>query len=469
MRILPSCQDRSYWTPNPEEKGHLSPIIGWGAAAAFVAFLTSEGLPVLKERAKAQDEVDTTVRNTTAGALDDGRSLATSGSVADLGKLGVHPATRQVPYQPRDIESEAQQVLADGHALLVLGESMAGKSRMCAHIIQGAYPNHRLMNPLPEKLPELLAATRIEGVVVWLDDLERYLNVAGLRPDWVDVLLDGQNIVVATMRSRAHDAFMPTGEVRHPQLPALRRFQAKRLKDTADETARLAAAMPDPAAAAGVARYGLGAYIGGGPYAVERFEDARTSHPLGQAMVRAAVDWRRIGLEAISTTTLAKLAPAYLNSRHHDGSESTRDALNWARARVFEVVQLLESGAEPDSVRATDYMLDHLSAEKEPIPDLVWETATGTPLPAADALTLAMGAYRANRPQIAAALWKRVAGSGHADQAPVAAFNLGVLEQEQGEVAAARAAYQLAIDSGHADQAPRAAFNLGILDRSRAV
>ena len=46
---------------------------------------------------------------------------------------------------------------------------------------------------------------------------------------------------------------------------------------------------------------------------------------------------------------------------------------------------------------------------------------------------------------------------------PAAALNLGVLLQEQGDVAGARAAYQQAIDSGHADDAPMAAVNLGIL------
>ncbi len=43
------------------------------------------------------------------------------------------------------------------------------------------------------------------------------------------------------------------------------------------------------------------------------------------------------------------------------------------------------------------------------------------------------------------------------------ANNLGLQLAEQGDVAGARAAYQLAIDSDHHDQAPRAAFNLGVL------
>jgi Tfp pilus assembly protein PilF len=52
---------------------------------------------------------------------------------------------------------------------------------------------------------------------------------------------------------------------------------------------------------------------------------------------------------------------------------------------------------------------------------------------------------------------------GHADPAPKAAVNLGVLRAGQGDAAGAGAAYQPAIDSGHVDQAPKAAVNLGVL------
>ena len=63
----------------------------------------------------------------------------------------------------------------------------------------------------------------------------------------------------------------------------------------------------------------------------------------------------------------------------------------------------------------------------------------------------------------AKAAYQRAIDSGHADQAPKAAFNLGVLLAEQGDADGAKAAYQLAIDSGHADAAPMAAVNLGVL------
>jgi tetratricopeptide (TPR) repeat protein len=53
--------------------------------------------------------------------------------------------------------------------------------------------------------------------------------------------------------------------------------------------------------------------------------------------------------------------------------------------------------------------------------------------------------------------------TGHADQAPQAAVNLGVLCHGRQDFAAAELAFQLAIDSGHADMAPKATFDLGVL------
>jgi hypothetical protein len=56
-----------------------------------------------------------------------------------------------------------------------------------------------------------------------------------------------------------------------------------------------------------------------------------------------------------------------------------------------------------------------------------------------------------------------VIDSGHADQAPQAGLNLGVLCHDRADYAGAEVAFQLVIDSGHADMAPKAAFNLGVL------
>ena len=59
--------------------------------------------------------------------------------------------------------------------------------------------------------------------------------------------------------------------------------------------------------------------------------------------------------------------------------------------------------------------------------------------------------------------YQQVIDSGHPEEAPRAAFDLGLMLDKLDEYNLAEEAYQQAIDSGHPEEAPRAAFNLGIL------
>jgi tetratricopeptide (TPR) repeat protein len=56
--------------------------------------------------------------------------------------------------------------------------------------------------------------------------------------------------------------------------------------------------------------------------------------------------------------------------------------------------------------------------------------------------------------------YQRVIASEHAEAAPRAAFNLGILFEERGEYDLAVEAYQQAINSGHPEVAPKAVGNL---------
>ena len=54
--------------------------------------------------------------------------------------------------------------------------------------------------------------------------------------------------------------------------------------------------MTDPPILDAVQHCGLAEFLGGGPVAVEKFEHGETTEPVGYALVRVAVDWRRSGL-----------------------------------------------------------------------------------------------------------------------------------------------------------------------------
>ncbi len=298
-----------------------------------------------------------------------------------------------------------------------------------------------------------------------LDDLERYLNMAELRPDWVTVLTSGGAIVVAAMRGSEYDKFATTGDLRHPQVGALEQFSLVRLRDDdPGENARLAEAVPADQRAA-VRTVGLGAFLGGGPQARNRFDNNRDKHPLGCAYVRLAADWRRIGLTHITKPELEQLSPQYLPERlRHHPMETNDEALAWATATVDETVQLVQYGPD-DTFTATDYILDHLT-ETSPSPSLaIWEAAVSSPAaPAGELFGVGVRAHHQGLTSVAIKAFRRCAASGDPDVAPLAATNLGILEREAGNLDAARTAYQQAITSGHPDIAPVAVRVLNAID-----
>jgi tetratricopeptide (TPR) repeat protein len=429
-------------------------------ALAVVAAVGGLWLTRLQAQAKQDDEragwVDRSVRTS------DGRGGFRSVRDLEVVEFGVHPAHVAVGYIDRDKEVDLLEGLRAGRPVLVVGHSMAGKTRMAARVLMQEYPDRPICIPVP---PDGLAQLASDGLpqraVVWLDDMDRFLTGDGLRVEWLDRMLRRGNVIVATMRAKEHEKFQPAKDVRPPQAELLERFTIVRLKADAGEQQRIAEQITDPRTREGVQRYGLAEYVGAGHLAVDRFETGESQHPLGAAMVRAAVDWHRVGLDAIPATSLAALAPRYLPQRYrHDPGEDTETATEWANERVEGIYRLLEPTG--GGYRAFDYILDYLSRAADPVPECTWREAAAS-APADRAMVLAYRAYLVGHTDVAGQLWQSLIDSGQADQAPIVAFALGVVRREQGDLVAAAKAYQVAVDSGHADYAPLAAVNLGLL------
>ena len=86
-------------------------------------------------------------------------------------------------------------------------------------------------------------------------------------------------------------------------------------------------------------------------------------------------------------------------------------------------------------------------------------------IPAEIVFRIADAAGKAGETAAARHWYANASGTGHADWAPRAMVNLGVLEQEQGRIEKARGWWARAIATGHADWAPRAMSNLGALEQ----
>ena len=280
----------------------------WAAAAAVVvaalAAVSTTLVPDVRAALERADAHDASRRSAMAN-LDSTGGLKTVGEVTSEG-FGARRPRIDVGFLERDKQPEVVRLLAAGRPVLLLGAAMAGKSRLGAQVLRDHYGDRPLIDVVPSQLPAALEQGTPSGAVVWLDELDRYLDAEGLRDDWVQRLhQDGRNVVLATMRSAAWERYQPDGDKPHPQARALRQFELVWLLFDRDEAQRLAGQLQGPVEAAGVARFGLGEYLGGGPELENRYRSGLDSHPRGAAMVRAAAVWRRAGLRAITTERLS--------------------------------------------------------------------------------------------------------------------------------------------------------------------
>ena len=194
--------------------------------------------------------------------------------------------------------------------------------------------------------------------------------------------------------------------------------------------------------------------MGAGYLAVDRVEAGASRHRLGVALVRAAVDWRRAGLEVIPAATAAALVATYLPAQHRDDpGEDLTAATEWATDRVNDAVRLLEPN--PSGWRAFDYLVDHYTAAGLPLPDRAWRELAAAEAPPGALAAVGYNAYQSDRLMEAEQLWRRAVDLGDAG----AMSNLGVLLARRGETGEAEQLWRRAVDLGHAG----AMSNLGNL------
>ncbi|SFU11227.1 tetratricopeptide repeat protein [Arthrobacter sp. ov118] len=470
--------NRSKWTSRPRrEQSWVLLLLGFILAVlavvvarwqdgrsellAGLAVLVGVGgvlLARLKDDAKARDIRAELLEKS---ILMTGRKTKHPPTVArtTLESLGVHPARLEIPYLHRDAEAQLVDVLGSGSPALVLGPSMAGKTRMAAQVVRDNYANRVIVIPDAGGVANLFNGGHMpHDAVIWLNDLERYIeNPENLKGRWIDELTEAGNVVVATMRESAYEGFQPTGDLPRTQWELLVRFRTVRLLDDDDERQRLVEQSGDARIGAGISRYGVGVYIGGGFLAVDRWESGQSQHPLGAALIHAAVDWRRSGIaEVIPQATAESLAPAYLTPRQvDDGREDLLTAIGWATdwktgAGAFRLLSPADGGWRP-----FDYLLDHIATRGDQIPDQAWEEIARADAPPGNLVTAGTTAYQSGQEAAAVQLFRRSADLGNSDGMTV----LGILLGRRGETGQAEALYRRAAGLGNAG----GMTNLGVL------
>src|SRR5258707_1151208 len=150
--------------------------------------------------------------------------------VRDVGldQLRVHAARVQVPYIERDQQDKLEEAVGPGQAALVLGHSMSGKTRLAAEVVKRKFPDALLLSVESGKALRELFDGGLDpaGIVVWLDDLERFLGADGLNIGLLNRLTTGRAIVVATIRVNEREKYRLGNGPRPPGWRVVQHFTA---------------------------------------------------------------------------------------------------------------------------------------------------------------------------------------------------------------------------------------------------
>lgn len=404
-------------------------------------------------------------------------------SAVGLLQLRVKPAidthtedgTDLPPYVSRNLDDDLEWAIHQGGMVLLHGPAAVGKSRAAAEALRRLRPTHRLLVPRDGNALREIVDTDVElgEVVVWLDDLERFLGTSGLDVSLLQRICPpgrAEVAVVATMRDEelarhTHAATMATTEQAAgidqaavellAQLHGRRRIRvAANLTATELDDARQVGARDPRVLRAITAKEGFAEYLAAGTAMMDRWSigDGPT-FVRGQALISAAVDCRRAGHhKPIPATLLGQLHLDFLPPawRHRADLPPIDSGLHWAAQRVLGASSPLHP--HPDQhYLASDYLLDRTQHGTTPLTgptrDSTWTTLIHA-LSADDNRDVAAAAYHDGRLDIAELALAPSAAKKH----PTALYNLGVvLAGQEGREGEAEQAYRQAADTGDTD------------------
>lgn len=415
--------------------------------------------------------------------------------------LGVHPSglvrTGEVatPYVLRDVDAAVvAAVTGDAALVLVSGPRLAGCTRTLAEAAIRTLPAATVVVPVEDPaigLSQLIREARRwaspgEQVVLWLDgvsaDRLRQFDAAVLAGTGSGVRVFA-TVDAAALRGRA--AVLPDAACVEFGLlsEAERRRLARhpRYRDLAGRAERrplgqMLVTTTEP------------------ERGVQLTDEASVDRV---ALLCAAADWYRVGAYGrLGERTLRLLYRAY---RDEFGGGYRSSAAGW-RAALASASGFLTEHRQDGERWYVPHPLLSVVAEQDlgwPVGEPLWAHLAATldderrldlgarclavrdhrhaaalldPRRAAgvdpgDLLFLAYGLHRDGRLLEARQWYRRVIASGHADHAPAAMLDLGVLEREDGQPDEARRWFGEAIATRHRSEAPRGMVNLGVLDR----
>ena len=409
---------------------------------------------------------------------------------ADPRLLGVHAAIRvpgtpdEAPpeYVPRDVDAAEFGVRAKveaaarrGGFVLLVGGSSVGKTRTAVEAVKALLPDWQLVHPPGPAEVAALAQAPPPQTVVWLDELQRYLDgERGLTGAVVRALLNTPSpvVIISTLWPDRYVAYttMPTADGADPrarerevlELAAVIRISAEFSLAEKDRARAAAARDPRLAAAVKAAGYGLTQTLAAAPQLVARWQDAQEADPYAWAVLTAALDVARLGARApLVVGLLRAAAPGYCTS-----TQQAEAPDNWFEQALAYATQKLHGAATAlapagtgmgrvAGYTAADYLIQHATRARRSArpPASTWDAILSHVRDPADAARLAYSAERRLLYRYAIPLYRHAANAGDG----AAAWGLANLLAERGDLDEAEQILRVRTKAGDWDSSARLA------------
>jgi hypothetical protein len=368
------------------------------------------------------------------------------------GAAGDWPAyvMRDTDLDPRGVRAAVRDAVGVGAMVLLVGGSSVGKSRCALEALRALVPDWWLLHPADADAVRDLAADMVPGlrVVVWLDELQRYLGgERGLAAASLRMLLQGpgQVVVVGTLWPEyyaAYTALPQPGQDAHAVgravaelarvVPVAAEFSAAE----AGRAERLAAQDRRIEAALQVRDYGFTQAMAAAPQLIARWRDAG---PYAAAVLNAALDATRLarGRPTLAEFTmpdaprgvlpaalLRAAAPGYVQDRGRARAPDDwfETALAYATQTLCGAAAALEPVPTPGSGMGeiagylpADYLVQHAARSRagQLGAATLWVAMPAHLTDPGQLLALGATAERLGLYRHAAALYKRAVLAGH--------------------------------------------------------
>ena len=327
------------------------------------------------------------------------RRLAESSGIYDslvgkkLNELRVHNSDRDISeFLPRDIQEELTQNIERCTPVLIVGPSMSGKTRLVVETVRKRYPSTPVWFPKgDDDIQRLVDAAQgpRRGSIIILDDVDRFLSNQTLSLGQLNAWIREPCIVIATMMRSSYIPWRDGTKDKLPGWDVVNRFTLLQMNASLTEDEKVALLSSSYAnLAAAVEKVGLAPLLGGAPKVRQRLEEGREQHLWGYALVRAAADWRRVGLGPATKTQIQEVALVFKDTIAWDDPD-WEEAWAWASQELNDTVSpIRQTGSREWEV------LDLVADEADwPLSQQALEAMAGTEHSPRQALAISLAMY----------------------------------------------------------------------------